>query len=192
MPCLVALLLLAATLTGCMRPAPDVGGVRPGGRDVSLRFEGTCAHLACRSSYAQAVPERTLGAFACEPARGAGRGWFTPAFTCDPVVQHRYRQPSDAPFLTCNDAQRWLSLPGLTQAECGESYLVCYRGVRTLAVARDRSASNSSGRQHFEASLGVLRAIGADPNERETIVSIYALHERDRIGADPQCVGGAR
>jgi hypothetical protein len=70
--------------------------------------------------------------------------------------------------------------------------LVCYRGVRVTAVARDKSASNDSGRFHYEASLGLLRAIGADPEERETFVSIYALHETDRIASDPHCVGSDR
>ncbi|HEX6240467.1 MAG TPA: hypothetical protein VFZ61_06220 [Polyangiales bacterium] len=185
--------LLALALVGCARPTPDTRGIRAGGRDVSLRFEGTCAHLACRSSYGQAVPAHTPGAFACgADQRGAPAGWFTPAFTCDPVVPHRFRQPGDGPFLTCNDQQRWLSLPGLTQAECGERYLVCHRGVRALAIARDRSAANASGRQHFEASLGLLHAIGGDPTQRETMVSVYALWERERIAADPQCVGTAR
>lgn len=188
-----AILLLLGLTNGCVLPAPNANEIHPGGRDVSLRFEGTCSHLACRSSYAQAAPANTLGAFACTTERGAGRGaWFTPAFTCDPNTPHRYRQPSDPPYLMCDDRQRWLSLPELTQAECGESYLVCYRGVRTLAVARDRSAPNTSGRRHFEGSLGLLQAIGADPEQRGTVVSIYALHERERIAADPQCVGSGR
>jgi hypothetical protein len=101
----------------------------------------------------------------------------------------RYRQPNDPPYLQCNDRERWLSLPGLKHSQCGERYLVCHRGKRVTATARDRSASNDSGRTHFEASLGLLQAIGADPDQRETFVSIYAMHERDRIAADPQCVG---
>ena len=188
-----SLLLSLGLALGCVPPSSDARDVHPGGRDVSLRYEGTCAHLACRSSYAQAVPANTVGAFACAAQPGAARGpWFAPAFTCDPNAPHRYRQPNDPPYLTCDDQQRWLSLPELTQAECGESYLVCYRGVRTLAIARDRSAPNSSGRRHFEGSLGLLQAIGADPDQRGTVVSIYALHERDRIAADPQCVGSGR
>jgi hypothetical protein len=188
----ILVLLLGLTIS-CVRPTSDADRVHAGGRDVSLRFEGTCAHLACRSSYAQAAPANAPGAFACGPERGAPHGaWFTPAFTCDPNTPHRYRQPNDPPYLTCDDRQRWLALPGLTQAECGESYLVCYRGVRTLAIARDRSAPNASGRRHFEGSLGLLQAIGADPDQRDTVVSIYALHERERIAADPHCVGTGR
>jgi hypothetical protein len=186
-----AIVLTAAWLVSCTQRVPE-SHARAGGRDVSLRFEGSCAHLACCSRFSQAVPARTLGSFQCE-AQGEScsekRGWFTPAFTCDPYHAQRYRQPQDPPYLGCDDQQRWLSLPGLTHSDCGEQYLVCYRGVRALAKARDRSAQNVSGNAHYEGSLGLLRAIGADPNERETIVSIYALHERDRIAADPHCVG---
>lgn len=163
-----------------------------GGRNVSLRYEGSCAHLSCCSSYAVALPTAVAGAFRCDTQTmpcSRSSGWYAPGFTCDPRVRGRYRQPEDPPYLACDDHQRWLSLPGLTHSQCGESYLVCHRGVRVLAEARDRSASNGSGRVHYEASLGLLRAIGADPEQRDTIVSIYALHERDRIAADPHCVG---
>ena len=165
-----------------------------GGRDVSLRYEGTCAHLACCSSYAVSVPEGTAGAFSCASGMhrcAAQRGWFAPGFTCNPYEKGHYRQPDDRPFLSCNDNERWLSLPGLSHQECGATYLVCHRGVRVTAVARDKSASNESGRVHFEASLGLLQAIGADPEARETFVSVYGMHERDRIAADPHCVGSA-
>jgi hypothetical protein len=67
--------------------------------------------------------------------------------------------------------------------------MVCYRGQRASAVARDKSASNDSGRVHYEASFGLLRALGADLEARETFVSIYARDDIDRISADPQCVG---
>jgi hypothetical protein len=188
----IALALVSALLPGCtQRLVPS--RARPGGRDVSLRYEGSCAHLACCSRFAQAVPAQTLGSFQCEPQGASScsdkRGWFTPAFTCDPYHAQRYRQPEDPPYLGCDDQQRWLSLPGLSHSDCGERYLVCYRGVRVLAVARDRSAQNESGNAHYEGSLGLLRAIGADAEQRETIVSIYALHERDRIASDPHCVG---
>lgn len=187
--------LVLLGLTDCTRFTP-ASSSRPGGRDVSLRYEGSCAHLACCSSYGQAVPARTLGGFPCDGTAhdtcGSKPGWFVPAFTCDPYHAQRYRQPEDPPYLGCNDQQRWLSLPGLSHTDCGAQYLVCYRGVRVLAVARDRSAENRSGNTHFEGSLGLLQSIGADPNERETIVSVYALRERDRIAADPQCVGSGR
>jgi hypothetical protein len=61
--------------------------------------------------------------------------------------------------------------------------------VRVTALARDRSASNESGNTHYEGSLGLLLALGASPDARETFVSVYALHERDRIASDPHCVG---
>lgn len=160
---------------------------------MSLRYEGTCAHLACCSRYAQQVPAHTFGAFQCGPQQAHSCshnvGWFAPAFTCNPLANGLYRQPSDPPYLGCNDNERWLSLPGLTHEQCGETFLVCYRGRRVTAVARDRSASNDSGNMHFEASYGLLTAIGADPDERETFVSIYQMHERDQIAADPHCVG---
>lgn len=164
-----------------------------GRREVPLRYEGTCAHLACCSAYAVAVPARTPGAFRCEgTAAGScsrNTGWFAPGFTCDPHGQERYRQPHDPPYLSCNDRERWLSMPGLTRRQCGERYLVCRHGIRVTAVVRDRSASNTSGNRHYEGSLGLLRALGADPRARETSVSIYALDERDRIASDPHCVG---
>jgi hypothetical protein len=164
-----------------------------GGRDVSLRFEGTCEHLACCSAYAVPVPGQLPGSFSClgsaNTSCSQNRGWFAPAFTCNPLLPGRYRQPEDPPFLACSDTERWLSMPALRHEQCGESYLVCHRGARVIAFARDRSAPNGSGNQHIEGSLGLLQAIGANPDERETIVSVYALHERDRIAADPQCVG---
>ena len=136
------------------------------------------------------------GAFACNgssnPSCSQNRGWFAPAFTCDPLLPGRYRQPEDPPYLGCNDLERWLSMPRLGRAQCGESFLVCYQGVRVIAYARDRSAPNESGNEHVEGSLGLLQAIGADATQRETIVSVYALHERDRIASDPQCVGSGR
>jgi hypothetical protein len=166
-----------------------------GGRDVSLRYEGSCAHLACCSSYALPVAAQTEGSFPCadrpELRCSAKPGWFAPAFTCDPEVPHRYRQPGDAPYLACDDRDRWLALPALTHHVCGETFLVCHRGARVLAVARDRSAPNGSGRTHYEASLGLLLALGADPAERETFVSIYSLADRDRIAEDPHCTGDA-
>lgn len=165
----------------------------PAVQEVSLRYEGTCAHLACCSAYAVRVPARTAGAFRCAAPRARAcsnnRGWYAPGFTCSPERSGRYRQPHDPPYLACNDQERWLSLPGLTSAQCGQRYLVCRNGVRVTAVVRDRSAQNQSGRKHYEASLGLLRALGADPGDRETFVSIYTLEERDRIAADPHCVG---
>jgi hypothetical protein len=163
-----------------------------GGRDVSLRYEGTCAQLSCCSTYSVPLSEPTPGAFFCGGSEHACRvnsGWFAPGFTCDPFVPGRYRQPGDAPFLGCNDNERWLSLPGLSHVECGKRYMVCHRGVRVGAVARDRSASNESGRFHYEASLGLLQAIGADPEARETFVSIYAFDDVESMAEDPQCVG---
>ena len=161
--------------------------------EVSLRYEGTCAHLACCSAYAVEVPEQTTGAFRCTApetrACANNRGWYAPGFTCNPYEQGRYRQPRDPPYLACNDYERWLSLPGLRRAQCGQRYLVCRNGVRVTAVVRDRSAANQSGRMHYEGSLGLLRALGASPNDRETFVSVYTLDERERIAADPHCVG---
>lgn len=179
-----------ASVAGCVSPLPfrpDIGKAR----HVSLRFEGTCAHLACCSAYAVAAPFQSAGAFRCD---GTCRrdGWFAPGFTCDPREKGRYRQPDDPPYLACNDHERWLSLPNLGHAQCGETYLVCRDGVRVTAVARDRSASNGSGNVHYEGSLGLWRAIGADPSARETFVSVYALHERDLIASDPHCVGSGR
>jgi hypothetical protein len=162
---------------------------------VSLRFEGTCAHLACCSAYAVAAPAGSIGAIQCnDPVRTACRrdGWFAPGFTCDPRQQGRYRQPDDPPYLACNDHERWLSLPDLGHAQCGQTYLVCRAGVRVTAVARDRSFGNDSGKVHFEGSFGLWRALGADLSERETFVSVYPLHERDLIAADPHCVGSGR
>lgn len=189
--CWPPLLVAALSLSACAH-TPSLRTSRDG-RDVSLRFEGTCQHLACCSRYAVSVPDQTPGAFSCdgrsEVSCSKNVGSFAPAFTCDPRGMGRYRQPDDPPYLTCNDRERWLSMPGLTHPQCGERYLVCHRGIRVTAIARDRSASNDSGIEHFEASLGLLEAIGADPAQRETIVSIYAMHERDRIAADPQCVG---
>lgn len=139
------------------------------------------------------VPANTVGAFSCGPSQrsscSGNVGWFAPAFTCNPLGQGMYRQPADPPYLACNDNERWLSLPGLVHTQCGEQLLVCYRGRRVTAVARDRSASNDSGNVHFEGSLGLLTALGADPDQRETFVSIYAMHERDQIASDPHCVG---
>ena len=183
---------VAALHASCALPA-YVREATLGGRDVSLRYEGSCAHLACCSRYAVSVPAATVGAFNCpspEGSCGANVGWFAPGFTCDPSQSGRYRQPGDPPFLNCDDNERWLSLPGLGHLQCGETYLVCHRGVRVTAVARDKSASNESGRVHYEGSSGLLRAIGADLAARETFVSIYAMHETDRIAADPHCVGG--
>ncbi len=184
-----------AILAGCAhvaRPAATEGRSLHG-RDVSLRYEGTCEHLACCSTYAVDVPQATPGAFVCNGHSNVSCsknvGWFAPAFTCNPLVLGRYRQPDDPPYLMCNDQERWLSIPNLTHHQCGQRYLVCHQGKRVTATARDRSASNDSGIRHFEGSLGLLHAIGADPAQRETLVSIYALHERDRIAADPQCVG---
>lgn len=195
-PCAAGLLkaALALLVSGCLVPAPE--NRAHGGRDISLRFEGTCGHLACCSAYAVPVPDGTLGAFACtgstNPSCSQNRGWFAPAFTCNPLLPGRYRQPDDLPFLACSDTERWLSMPNLRREQCGEPFLVCYRGTRVLAVARDRSAPNGSGNEHIEGSLGLLQAIGADPTQRETIVSVYALHERDRMAADPHCVGSDR
>jgi hypothetical protein len=183
---------LLALATSCAHRAPDQGRAGLGGREVSLRYEGSCAQLACCSTYAVRVADATPGAFSCggpEDACNANRGWFAPGFTCDPSVPGRYRQPEDAPFLACNDNERWLSLPGLGHVDCGQRYLVCHQGLRVTAVARDRSASNDSGRFHYEASLGLLRAIGADPEARETFVSIYAMDDVDGIAEDPHCVG---
>lgn len=188
----IALLMTSVPSVQCAYPA----AFRPatvGGRGVSLRYEGTCAHLACCSTYAVAVPAESPGAFRCDGrARTSCRqndGWFTPAFTCNPYAKGQYRQPDDPPYAGCNDQERWLSLPGLGHAQCGETYLVCREGVRVTAVARDRSAGNESGKTHFEGSLGLLHALGADPTQREAFVSIYALHERDLIASDPHCVG---
>jgi hypothetical protein len=161
-------------------------------RNVSLRFEGSCAHLACCSTYAVSAPTGSAGAFQCDdPTLRTCRraGWFAPGFTCDPGAKGRYRQPGDPPYLACNDNERWLALPDLGHAQCGETYLVCREGVRVTAVARDRSASNASGRFHYEGSLGLWNAIGADLTQRETFVSVYPLHERDLIASDPHCVG---
>jgi hypothetical protein len=172
-------------------PRPAAGGV--GGRNLSLRYEGTCAHLACCSAHAVAVPAQTAGAYACDaqpnPTCSSKPGWFAPGFTCSPTALGRYRQPADPPYLACNDYERWLSIPGLTDAQCGTRYLVCHRGVRVTAVARDRSASNTSGKRHYEGSFGLLLALGADHDARETMVSIYALDERAAIASDPSCVG---
>jgi hypothetical protein len=191
-----ALLIAAsAACAACMVPAsfrPGVGKAR----HVSLRFEGTCAQLACCSAYAVAVPAQSPGAFRCDQQSSAAcrksSGWFAPGFTCDPREKGRYRQPDDPPYLDCNDQERWLSLPNLGSAECGETYLVCRQGVRVTAIARDRSAGNDSGRTHYEGSLGLWRALGADLNERETFVSVYPLYERDLIASDPDCVGSGR
>lgn len=177
---------------GCVHPGGLPGGTI-GGRDLSLRYEGTCQHLACCSARAVAVPNNTGGAYACD-GRGPSScsrnvGWFAPGFTCNPLALGRYRQPNDAPFLSCNDYERWLSIPGLTSDQCGTRYLVCHRGVRVTAVARDRSASNESGLRHYEGSFGLLLALGADHDARETFVSIYALDQREQIAADPNCVG---
>jgi hypothetical protein len=179
-------------LAGCAQFIPARPASSLGGRNVSLRYEGSCAHLACCSSYAVSVPARTTGAFDCGAqahACNADAGWFAPGFTCDPFSRGRYRQPDDAPYLACNDSDLWLSLPGLNHVACGETYLVCHRGKRVMAVARDRSASNDSGRVHYEASLGLLRALGADVAARETFASVYTLAETERIAADPHCVG---
>lgn len=192
------LLCFAALLPSlsCTQAALSPRGRAPGGRNVSLRYEGTCAHLACCSVHAVPVAPNTRGAFACGAQAGlrcgsSKQGWFAPGFTCNPHEPGKYRKPHDPPYLSCDDQERWLALPELTHAHCGEPYLVCYRGRRVIARARDRSAPNGSGKVHHEASLGLLLALGADPRERETIVSIYALHERDRIAADPHCVGDA-
>lgn len=193
----LGVLTVAALLgTSCAHAATTTQGtIYFGGRELSLRYEGSCAHLACCSSYAVPVPAQTLGAFRCDTrANGcaASAGWFAPGFTCNPLEQGRYRQPEDPPYLACNDSERWLSLPNLSHSACGERYLVCYRGVRVTAIVRDKSARNDSGRVHYEGSLGLLNAIGADPEARETLVSIYALSETDRIAADPHCVGSGR
>jgi hypothetical protein len=184
--------LLALALGGCAHLSARASEVA-GRRDVALRYEGTCTHLACCSIHAVAVPAGTQGAFRCEATAAAScsrnAGWFAPGFTCDPHAQERYRQPHDPPYLSCNDQERWLALPGLSRAQCGERYLVCRHGIRVTAVVRDRSAGNRSGHRHYEGSLGLLRALGADPRARETAVSIYALDERDRIASDPHCVG---
>jgi hypothetical protein len=193
-PFQLRVLLLLSASAACAQCAYAIP-FRPGvgkARDVSLRFEGTCAHLACCSTYAVAAPFQSAGAFRCDAAAGVAchrDGWFAPGFTCDPREKGRYRQPGDPPYLACNDHERWLSLPDLSHAQCGETYLVCRQGVRVTAIARDRSANNESGRIHYEGSLGLWRAIGADPAERETFVSVYPLHERDLIAADPHCVG---
>lgn len=192
-PHIAPLVLLALSLgASCLHAPRPAARTSLGGRDVSLRYEGSCAHLACCSTYAVPLAGPTPGAFFCGGSEHACRvnsGWFAPGFTCDPFVPGRYRQPGDAPFLGCSDNERWLSLPGLGVDECGKRYMVCYRGVRVPAVARDRSASNDSGRFHYEASLGLLRAIGADPDARETFVSIYALDDVEHMAEDAQCVG---
>jgi hypothetical protein len=182
--------LALASLAGCVHLAAPRGGVA-GGRDVSLRFEGTCALLACCSTHGIGVRAGTSGGFDCALDGGSCRkpGWFAPGFTCNPELPHRYRQPNDPPYLACADHELWISLPALTHAECGETYMVCYRGARVLAVARDRSAPNGSGKLHYEASLGLLRALGADPDARETIVSVYPLADMAHISGDPSCVG---
>ncbi len=188
LPTLFALALGAS----CVHAPRSTERAGLGGRDVSLRYEGTCAHLACCSTYAVPLAGATLGAFQCGGdafACGVNSGWFAPGFTCDPFVAGRYRQPGDAPFLGCNDNERWLSLPGLSHVECGKRYMVCHRGVRVSAVARDRSASNDSGRFHYEASLGLLQAIGAEPDARETFVSIYEFEDVESMASDAQCVG---
>lgn len=186
----VALVAVSAANAECV-PLASLRSEGVVGRNVSLRYEGTCAHLACCSAHAVVVPAETVGAFRCDASKACGRngGWFAPGFTCNPLEPGRYRQPGDPPYLECRDNERWLSLPGLTHAQCGERYLVCHRGVRVTAVARDRSASNDSGNTHYEGSLGLVLALGASPDERETFVSVYALHERDRIASDPHCVG---
>jgi hypothetical protein len=165
-----------------------------GGETLSLRYEGSCAHLACCSAYAVQVPANTPGAFSCAGQKGScsdNQGWFAPAFTCDPQQPGRYRQPADPPFLACDDHELWLSLPGLRHAQCGENYVVCRGGTRVIAVARDRSAGNDTGNVHYEGSLGLLHALGADPGERETVVSIYPLTERERMAMDPACSGSS-
>jgi hypothetical protein len=188
-------LAFAAASSSCVQLRPRSPGA-VGGRDVSMRFEGSCAHLACCSTHAVPVSVPSAGAFLCDgQASGScarNVGWFAPGFTCNPLAAGRYRQPEDAPYLGCNDQERWLALPGLESSQCGVPYLVCHRGARVTAVARDRSAANDSGRVHIEGSFGLLRALGADPSQRETIVSVYALDEGDRIAADPHCVGDER
>lgn len=160
---------------------------------MALRYEGTCEHLACCSAHAVAVPANTPGAYACGRQSAASCshnvGSFAPGFTCNPLEPGRYRKPNDPPYLSCNDYERWLSVPGLTHDECGKRYLVCHRGVRVTAVARDRSASNSSGNRYYEGSFGLLLALGADHDARETEVSIYSLDQTDAIASDPHCVG---
>jgi len=160
---------------------------------MPLRYEGTCAHLACCSAHAVAVADDTPGSFACAGQGGNGCsrnvGAFAPGFTCNPLEAGRYRQPNDPPFLACNDYERWLSMPGLTNKECGQRYLVCYRGKRVTAVARDRSASNVSGNRYYEGSFGLLLALGADHDARENLVSIYTLKQTDQIASDPHCTG---
>lgn len=191
----LAALTLGALLARCTPTSvPYRGSIYFGGKALSLRYEGSCAQLACCSSYATPVPAQTAGAFRCDSGpRGCVKpGWFAPGFTCDPHVHARYRQPGDAPFLGCDDNERWLSLPNLTHEYCGQQFLVCYRGRRVFAVVRDKSARNDSGHVHYEGSLGLLRAIGADPAARETLVSIYALDEEKRIANDPECAGGER
>lgn len=164
-----------------------------GGRDMPLRYEGTCEHLACCSAHAVAVPAGTPGSYACDSQSAAScshnRGSYAPGFTCNPREPGRYRQPHDPPYLACNDYERWLSIPGLSHEQCGERYLVCYRGKRVTAVARDRSASNESGNRYYEGSFGLLLALAADHDARETFVSIYTLDQTEQIAADPHCVG---
>jgi len=43
-----------------------------GGRNMPLRYEGTCAHLACCSAHAVAVADDTPGSFACAGQGGNG------------------------------------------------------------------------------------------------------------------------
>jgi hypothetical protein len=184
-------LALVATLGACNLGKPASLESR-GGAGVSLRYEGSCAFLACCSSWAVPVSRGTAGAFACSGQNGGGcsdnRGWFAPAFTCDPSTPGRYRQPHDPPFLACDDRELWLSVPGLTHTGCGEPFVVCHQGARVTAVARDRSAANDSGNKHYEGSLGLLLAIGADPEARDATVSVYPLSDRERIARDPACV----
>jgi hypothetical protein len=133
---------------------------------VRLLDEGSCKHLACRSSYSQDVACDAAGAIQCRD------GCKKVSFAC--------RQAG-----ACDNSVAWVVRPRTAGVACGASLRVCYAGRNTVAPVWDTADANN----HWEASRGLQDALGM-PYGQNGRVNIYTEGDT-RWQDDPACVRAA-
>lgn len=137
----------------------------------TIMDEGSCAHLACNSTWACDDPAGVL----CPDGTLHAGHRKRPLFTCDTNCENNQ---------SCSDTAHWMALPGsrFTRRKCGQDLVICANNSFTHAQVRDRSVT----RNGWEVSHGVQDSLGLSSYGNFT-GSVYPNETDPAFLSDSRC-----
>jgi len=121
----------------------------------NILAEGTCQHLATKSSWACCDPDNGFSrpgktTSKAQPGKKCPAEKWSPLFTCDSTCDN-------ALATGCDDSDNWMAIPGnaFSSKSCNDVYTICANGLQTQAYVRDKSEKPTE----FEVSPGIQAAL---------------------------------